>query len=179
MKKCVFASVMFALATSQVAAADAGLYAGVSLGYANIDPPSTFGSAKDDSDTVVGGIAGYQFNDMFGVEVQYTGAGKFRTATASGKADMLSLSGVATLPLSDAFGLYGKLGIAEAYGNGTGTARDEDRTAATFGLGMKYSLSRNFDARLGWDRYKASLRNTASSHDYDSDVWSVAAIYKF
>lgn len=173
---CVLSSV----ASLPVMASDNGFYAGLSLGYANMDAPSVFGSINDDKTTVAGAFAGYQLNSTWSVEAEFTGAGKFETDTAEGKADTLRLSAVATLPLADALSMYGRLGVAEAFGQGKGVADDKNRTAPTFGIGVQYDLKPEVSVLAGWDRYKAAISTkTNTEHNYDSDVFSVAGIYRF
>lgn len=161
-------------------AADNGYYAGLTLGSATTSAPAAAGVTTKKTDTPYGIVGGYQYNKNLAVEVAYTGAGRYRTATTSVKADALSIAAVGTMPLSDTFGLYGKLGFAnvssKAVGAGTGNV---SRTSATYGVGVQYNASQNIGIRFGYDRYGAAVNLNNVKQNYNVNVWGIAAIYKF
>jgi OOP family OmpA-OmpF porin len=185
MKKIATALLLSTVVAAPAFAADSGWYAGVTLGSARISVPAVLGVSTKNSDTVYGVVGGYQFDKNWAAELEYTGAGKFATATGSGKADAFGVTAVGTLPLSDSFGLYGKLGFAQVSGKATGTGANgaalsnANRTAATYGLGVKYNATQNVDVRFGWDRFGAAANSAGVKQNYNSNVYSVAAVYKF
>lgn len=181
MKK-TFAAALLSVAVATPAFADSGFYIGGTLGSAKTN---NFGTAvlTKSSDTVYGGLVGYQFNQNFGVEAQYTGAGKFSTATMSGKSDVLGVTAIGTLPLADNFSVYGKLGIARSktkISDTTLTYQGTSRTAATYGVGVQYNATAQLGVRVGWDRYGSAVKtNTGASNNFNSNVLSVGVVYAF
>ncbi len=181
MKKTL-AAALLSVAVATPAFAESGFYIGGTLGNAKI---SNFGNAvlTKSSDSVYGGLVGYQFDKNFGVEAQFTGVGKFTTATISGKGDAFGVAAIGTLPLSDSFSLYGKLGFASSktkISDATGTYLGASRTAATYGLGVQYNVSPQIGIRLGWDRYGSAVKtNAGNTTNFNSNVWSAGVIYAF
>jgi OOP family OmpA-OmpF porin len=129
-----------------------------------------------------------------GVEAFYTDAGKYQSddvgGSISGKTHVQGVAAVGTLPLSDAFSLYAKLGYAQAKASVTGVPTggaaiplDGTRSAATYGLGGVYSVSPALGIRFGWDRYAAAALDPAGvsvvTTNYNVDVYSLGAVFKF
>lgn len=194
MKKIVAALLLTSAVAAPAFADDNGFYAGVTLGQAKSGNPAPLAPLSKNTDTVYGGLVGYQFTKNWGVEGFYTGAGKWQSligvggANVSGKADSYGVVGTGTLPLSDTFSLYGKLGYASTKTTSTGTALGlvasfgATRSAATYGLGMQYNVTPSIGIRAGWDRYGAALVNwvaVGAKNNYNVDVYSVGAVFKF
>ncbi len=179
-------------ASSVVLADDSGFYAGVMAGHSSMSTPPNLVLSKS-SDTVYGVLGGYQFNKYWGAEAFYTEGGSFSgtnlagSVAGSGKADIWGVDAVGTLPLSDAFSLYGKLGLANVNTNIStvplSTLAGATRTAVTYGLGGQYNVTPSFGLRLGWDRYGAETSGAtgvAGSKDhYHLNVYSLAGVFKF
>ncbi len=198
MKKIAIAALLSAITAAPAFAADEGFYAGVTLGRSSTSAAAGAVLTKS-TDTVLGVLGGYQLTKNWGAEAFYTGAGKWAvvnavpaTATASGKADAWGINAVGTLPLSDAFSLYGKLGYASTKTTlscsviATGAAcgalgpTGATRGAATYGLGGTYNVTPAIGIRFGWDRYGAAVTNTAGAKsNYNSNVYSLAGVFKF
>jgi OmpA-OmpF porin, OOP family len=180
MKKIATALLLSSVIAAPAFAADEGFYAGLSLGRSSLSTPSGTVLTKK-RDTVYGFLAGYQFNQNWGVEAQYGGAGKFATTTFSGKADTFSVAAIGTLPMSDSVSLYGKLGYANTKSKVSGTTyTGATRGAATYGLGVQYNATPAVGIRFGWDRYGATINDAAGAkHNFNSDVVGVAAVVKF
>lgn len=181
MKKIAAALLLSSAVAAPAFAADSGFYAGLNLSRSSVSTPSGTVLTKK-NDTVYGVIAGYQFNQNWGVEAQYTGAGKFATTTSSGKADTFSVAAIGTMPISDTFSLYGKLGFASTKTKVSGTgATGASRSAATYGLGVQYNATPAVGIRFGWDRFGATVTDTTvgAKHNFNSDVVGVAAVVKF
>ncbi len=187
MKKIAAALLLSTVVAAPAFAADEGFYAGVTLGRSNTGNPFSNATLTKDTDTVAGILAGYQFTKNWGVEAFYTGAGKFTavvgTNTSNGKSDAWGINAVGTLPLSDAFSLYGKLGYASTKTSASSTLGDvtsATRGAATVGLGGVYNVSPAIGIRFGWDRYGAAVNTTASGKaNFNSNVYSLGAVFKF
>ncbi len=178
MKKAI-AVALLSIATAP-AFADSGFYIGGTLGRAST---KSFGTTLTSSSaSVYGGIVGYQLNQNFGIEAQYTGAGKFSTATMSGKSDVLALDAVGSMPVSDSLSLYGKIGVGNSktkVSDTTATYQNASRTAATYGLGVQYAATPNVGIRFGWDRYGSAISNAGVKTNFNSNVWAAGVVYGF
>lgn len=159
-----------------------GFYAGADLGLGMPSLKTPNGVDKD-SQAVAGVMAGYRFNRYFAVEGQYTGIGKVTdNVHGSVKADALSLSAVGSVPLNDAFDVYGKLGVAATKSKVSGISAYDNatHTGATYGLGAEYHYDKTLSMRVGWDHYKAEVDVTGGgSKSFDSNVTSIGVIYAF
>jgi OOP family OmpA-OmpF porin len=187
MKKIAIAALLSVVVAAPAFAADEGFYAGVTLGQARTTAPSGVALSKS-TDTVGGILGGYQFTKNWGAEAFYTGAGKWNGvstggAVGNGKADAWGLNAVGTLPLSNAFSLYGKLGYASTKSTASSAPAGltgATRGAATYGLGGTYNVSPAVGIRFGWDRYGAAISNNlGAKQNYNSDVYSLGAVVKF
>lgn len=184
MKKIAIATLLSAFIAAPAFAADDGFYVGVGLGRSSVGIPTVaaIGAAIKSTDTVFGAQAGYQFNKHIAVEAQYSGAGKFTTTNTSAKADTFALSAVGTLPVSDSFSLYGKLGYGSTKSSVSSTAAGvtgATRGTATYGLGMQYNATPGIGVRFGWDRYGAAITSAGAKQNYNSNVYSLGAVFKF
>lgn len=189
MKKIIAVLLLSTAVAAPTFAADDGFYAGVTLGRSNTDNPYIGTTTTKDTDTVAGILGGYQYTKNWGVEAFYTGAGKL-TSTGGGsvgtsKADAWGLVGVGTLPLSDAFSLYGKLGYASTKTSASSAPAGlagATRKAATYGLGGVYNATPAIGIRFGWDRYAAATLGgnvTGVKDNFNSNVYSLGAVFKF
>lgn len=169
------------------AAADNGFYMGVNAG---VSTASHIFQAKPSKAN--GGLfsllGGYQFNKNFATELQYAYLGKAEyntlAPTATVKTHSFGLNGVGILPVSDAFGLYGKFGLAfntSSVSNMPAGAGVDGKThfGTTVGLGVQYNVVPSFGLRAGWDRYDAALKATGASDNYFKSTWSVGGLYRF
>ena len=111
-------------------------------------------------------------------------------ATAPGasldiKASAWELVGIGAWPVANQFSVYGKLGFyqgevkagASLTGVGSGSIK-ETNTDLTYGLGVQYDVSREFGIRGEWQRY-GKLGGGNLGGDFDIDVLSIGAIYRF
>ncbi|MFA6920491.1 MAG: porin family protein [Gallionella sp.] len=190
MKKIVIAALLSAVTATSAFAADEGFYAGVTLGRTSTSNPYPGTAMTKSKDTVAGILGGYQFTKNWGAEAFYTGGGKFSAvdrvnSTASGKTDVWGIVGTGTLPLSDAFSLYGKLGYASAKTSASGAGlavTGATRAAATYGLGATYNVNPSVGIRFGWDRYAAATQSglvLGAKDNFNTNVYSLGAVVKF
>lgn len=190
MKKIAIVALLSAVVAAPAFAADEGFYAGVTLGRSSTNNPYNFASLTKSTDTVAGILGGYQFTKNWGAEVFYTGAGKFTVlgingVTGNGKTDVWGVNAVGTLPLSDAFSLYGKLGYASAKTTASSSnliVTGATRAAATYGLGAVYNVTPAVGIRFGWDRYAAATLSgnvRGAKDNFNTNVYSLGATYKF
>ncbi len=170
---------LLAGAASPAFCADTGIYTGTSIGHTSVSDPLAAPLVKS-SDNVFGGFAGYRFSDNFSVEGGYTGIGRFRSATQSGKADALSLALVGFVPLTDHLQAFGKAGVADAIGkSATGGLTNASRMGPMFGLGLQYDFNDNIGMRVGVDRYEAAVKEAGIKQKYHSNVAGLAIVFKF
>ena len=178
MKKAI--AVALLSITTVPAFADSGLYIGGTLGRAST---KSFGTPLTSSSaSVYGGILGYQINQNFGIEAQFTGAGKFSTATMSGKSDILTVDAIGSMPVSDSFSIYGKIGVGSSktkVSDATATYQNASRTAATYGLGIQYAATPNVGVRFGWYRYGSAISNAGVKTNFTANVLSAGVVYGF
>ena len=180
------------LVSGAALADDSGFYAGVTAGRSNTSTPPNLVLSKS-TDTVYGLLGGYQFNKYWGAEAFYTEGGRFTgqnlagSVAGSGKADIWGVDAVGTLPLSDGFALYGKLGLANVNTSistvPVSTLSGATRTAVTYGLGGQYNVTPSFGLRLGWDRYGAETSGATgivgSKDHYNINTYTLAAVFRF
>ena len=110
-----------------------------------------------DSATAYGLDGGYQFSDMFGLELAYANYGTPETSgplfgsklKVSEEISGLRFSGTATFPLSNSFAFTGKLGVSRTSLNVNSTvtpgpvipAYTASSTSLAYGVGVKYSIN--------------------------------------
>lgn len=151
-------------------------------------------------------FAGYQFNRYFAADLAYTdlgelsGSGPVRGAdvTLNTEVTAWDLVGVGSWPVIDRFSLYGKLGLYRAetevrrtesrivfagvFGQfpvtqTTSTSANKKNTDATFGIGARYDITRNFALRAQWQRYQDVGGSEVGQSDID--VLSAGLMYRF
>jgi len=144
-------------------------------------------------------FGGYQVNKYLAAEASYVNLGDFKisasgriaaiqaTATGSNKASGFSLDAVGTWPISEQFGLIGRIGLfawtldssaTASSGGVTATASDKPTgTGLDFGVGAKYDFARNLGVRAEYQRFQSiGNDNTGKS---DVDLISASAVYRF
>lgn len=188
MSKTLLATLGFAAAAAIAGSAlaqDSGAYAGLSIGQAktkdacsSVAALGASGISCDDKDTAWKIYGGYQFNRYLAAEAGYTDLGKVKVSTPIGSAEIKSnaweLVAVGSYPIgTSGFAPYGKFGFyrGESKASNTlgGSAKDTSNDW-TAGLGVRYDITRNIGVRAEWQRYNG---------DFDTDVYSIGAQYKF
>lgn len=169
--------------------------------------PST---TADETDTGWKLFGGYQFTRNWGVELAYVDLGKFSTnsrGTSGGSTDVFrgegsakgwSVAGIGTAMVSDSFGVFGKLGAfrwdfdmkCSVATNATGTAaciapanRSASGTDLTYGLGLKYNLTKQTSLRVEWEQFKDvgskfNATGTSGTSQADISLISIGIQYK-
>ena len=127
----------------------AGAYINLNSGFATMQNVAN-------SSVAVGANAGYNFNRGFAVEGGWT----VLPSQQSGQLSTYNLYDAAvrgTLPLSNVFSLYGRLGVAMGYSSWSGATCNPavyQTTGSAYnygglaGAGVSFALSRHFDLRL-------------------------------
>ncbi len=201
-------AVLAAIASSYAAADDTGWYGGANIGQsrATIDDAritsgllgsgfSTTSIADDKRDTGYKIFGGYQFNRNFAVEGGYFDLGRFGFAATTVPAGTLfgniklrglNLDLVGTVPITEKFSAFGRVGVDYAQardnftGNGTVSVLNSNPskrdTNLKFGLGLQYAFTPTLDMRLEAERYRI---NDAVGNKGDIDLVSLGLVYRF
>lgn len=122
---------------------------------------------------------GYRFNESWAIEGGYTDFGQvqYKALVSSllgglygsevAGTSAWSLSAVGRYPLTDELKLVGKLGVARSKNTSqvtvlpavvsmAGASNNLARTALTFGFGVQYQMTDNWELRADWDRFSTS-----------------------
>ena len=151
-------------------AQEAGFYAGAGIGQASID--SDFGF--DGSDTAFKLYAGYAFNEFFAAELAYINGGTIEKRfpdpvdpeTLEVDSNVYDLSLVATLPLTEMFSLFGRIGYAsyeidetltELPQNGGRQRDSREEQDFTYGAGAAVHFGGPFQLRAEYAAVNLSL----------------------
>ena len=174
MKKLIvtFALTMF---SAQVANAAGGYYAGISAGPSGISSDVCDGLPIrcDFSDRGWKIFGGYQATKRFGLEISFVDFGEF-TATGPGGTATIEISGFSfvgtgTVPVSERFGLFGKIGLfrwdkeERISGGGQSASIENDGTRLIYGLGAKVKATERVSVRVEWERFSRDNLNLLSA----------------
>jgi OmpA-OmpF porin, OOP family len=186
------ALLVLCLAAAPAAAQDSGAYLGASLGTGESTNAceGIVGGSCDDNDTAYRLFGGYQMNRNFAWELGYASLGD---VTASGidigsglpvnfevTKKALDFSGIVTLPLTERFGVFGRLGIyrSQVERRGTGvTTGGSHNTSFTWGLGLRFELWRAAAVRAEWQHYP-DIGGDAAGKD-DVNLMTLGLVMRF
>lgn len=206
MKKALLITGLLALTATPALAAEGnagwatGFYATASVGQARADNETletlegaVTGFSVDDTDTGYSAGIGYEFNKYVAIEAGYVNLGE-ASGTYSDGAGSITGSGEGTgfyfgpklsLPITDAFSVFGKIGLfawdLDAKASGTGayaiptTTANYDGTDIYFGLGLAYNITETLGVKAEWTRYNLD----ADGSDTDVDFISAGLVFKF
>jgi OOP family OmpA-OmpF porin len=197
-----------AMAVDATAAEDSGWYVGAGAGQsrARIDDARIVGgllesgfdttAIKDDNRHFAYKLfGGYQFNRYFALEGGYFDLGRFGftadTVPAAGLTGNTKLTGanldaVGTLPLSEKFAVFARVGYDYTYAKdafaGYGEVVVSDPHPSThssnykFGVGLRYELTDHVSLRTEVERYRVE---DAVGNRGDIDLLSAGIVYRF
>ncbi len=149
------------------------VYLGGDIGQAKFKDACNGISGCDDKDTQWGLFGGYQFNRNLGAEVGYHDLGHVSTPGGSINGKAWEIDAVGSLPLTDQFSAYGKLGGYHGRFNGNGL--DDKHNDWTWGAGLQWDMTRNVGLRGEFQQY----RKFGASDGPNVDVVRVGALYRF
>ena len=148
------------------------------------------GSSEKTSDTGFKIYGGYQFSKNWAVEAEYVNFGQYKETEPAAhsivKASGFGVSAVGTLPLSDQFALFGKLGVlakstdTNDY-NATGNSvysQSKITAAALLGLGAEYRFTQNLALRAEYE-YAGKTSVGENGGKLNNSLLSVSARYSF
>ena len=187
-------------------------YGGVSLGStkSNVDAGDVnnylrsvgFGSpstSADNKDTAYKFLLGYQFSPIVSLEGFYADLGKYNTRStvtnpfvgtvnADYKAKGYGVDVVLSAPMTQAFSVYGRLGViqakTEATFNSSGSVGllfnrgSKNKTGQHFGVGLQYDITPAVALRGEVETYR-KLGDDSTGGELKVDVLSLGAIFRF
>jgi len=152
------------------AMAEGNWYAGGALSQAYVDE-----NGLDDNDSGGKLFGGYHLNENFAVEASYYDFGDQVDGSSTLSIDGFSLGLVGSVPLSDRFSVFGKVGIHAWDADISGPIRarfsDDSDSDLFYGAGLDYAMNSNWTIRGEYERYEVD--------DFNMDVGSVGLIYNF
>jgi OmpA-OmpF porin, OOP family len=174
-------------------------YVGVSVGQSTfkdactgLDPSTGFVGACKDTDTAFKIYGGAHLTKNWGGEIAYVDFGKstatgtfFGTpATAQTKVNGLILDATGTLPLSDQFSIFGKLGVlgwhidssATLSGFGSGSV-SASGSSLTYGIGAQFAVTKALGVRAEWEHFDQVGNNSTGKSDIG--LGSIGIVYRF
>lgn len=153
MQKKLLAALLGAVLIVPVATHAEGSYFKIGVGESEYD----FDSFKDNK-TAVSLAYGFAVDKNFGVELGYLNFGKLRAATDDSWATLenqsVYLTGVGSLPLTDAFSIYGKLGLSVNHTKGAVSSPEisgsgsDTTTRPLVGFGLSYNFTKDIAGTL-------------------------------
>jgi opacity protein-like surface antigen len=187
MKKLIFAAVLTGMTAMTAAQAQSNPYIGVGVAAADHDLKiGAAGSTTSDGWKASGKIfGGVDINQTFGVEAGYTDVrkadhtytigGVTNRATSEGNRSYIAAKG--TLPVNDAFSVYGKLGAGYSkvkLSSATLGNTSDSKTEVYAGLGAQYKISEKVALTAEYERYGKS-----KDAGVKADAISLGARYSF
>lgn len=159
------------------------------------------GTADKTTDTSFKIYGGYNYNQNWGIEAGYNDLGNSFSikGTIGGtpytitsiKSYNVYFAGTGTLPVSNEFSLFAKLGLASNHTDGgkatvgttTANVGTETHTDLLIGVGASYAFTKNWAARLEYENYGKLTGNdvwgTGGSGAFKGSAWNLSAKYSF
>ena len=193
----VLAALLLAIGSSSAVAESSKFYGAIDVGQTKAkgacDGLSAGWSCKD-SATAMRIAGGYQITPTLGVEASYGDYGTLKasgpvlTATVNTEAKMsgFAVHATGTLPINEAFSLFGKLGIARTTIKGSGTSsspsvvvvgNEVSSTKASFGIGAQYAITQKVALRAQYDDFGAVGDSTVGTNKIT--LLSAGVVVKF
>ena len=138
--------------------ASAQTYVGGDVGTTSLDG---FGD-----ETSYGLYIGHEFNTFMAGEVAYRKIGRFDTPTTSVRLNMAQVSAVGSLPITDTFKLFGRIGYG--FVNVSGTSSYDADHGFIYGAGLQFNVTNNVGIRAEYTRLAS-----------DADQVNLGVNYKF
>lgn len=145
-------------------------YLGTALSQARWDIDCAGTTECKTSDTGYKFFAGYDFNQIIGLEASYYYLGDVTASAANIKGSFnakgLDFSAVVKTPRLKGFAGFAKLGLAYVHGESGGTigtlsaSTSSSTTQPVFGLGVTYLIGDNTSLRAEYERRKVKVADT-------------------
>lgn len=161
LKQLAAAAALAIVATAASAANGPAFYIGADAGQTKIDDIS----GQEGS---YGIFAGYRVNDTFAIEANYRRLNDFDAVVLGQsfnfKTDQIGLSAIGSVPLSNNFSIYGRLGYNRLDINAStnGGSGDANESGVLYGVGLGYDFSPTVSARLEYQRPASDMSNISA-----------------
>lgn len=138
-----------AVAAALVAASSAVFAAEPTPFYVGADVSSTKVSGLDDKGGY-GAFVGYKINQSVAVEAGYHRLVDTDSGAANLKLDQMDISLIGSVPLTDGFSMYGRIGYnrVDSETSSNGVKLKDHNNNALYGIGLGYAFSPVVSARL-------------------------------
>lgn len=164
LKKIIAAASLAAMAASSYAATPGSVYAGVDAGSTKLDSFS-------DRESSLGAFVGYNVNQNFAIEGGYRRLASMDEGVLrnfDGKIDQTSLSAIGTLPLSNGFSVFGRLGynrvVEKVSGDGFSFKFSDNK--ALYGVGVGYAFDDKLSGRIELQKPSSDSHNISAGVSY-------------
>jgi opacity protein-like surface antigen len=159
-----------------------GGYVGLGVGKPDYRLDCTPGFNCDDPNTSFHLYTGASFNDWLGLELGYSYLGKADRQGGTTRGHGINLSLVGSVPLSQSFKLFGKVGTT--YGRTTISANplsleptgDDSGWGRSFGAGVEFNFTPQWGLVAGWDRQRMKF---VGDRREDIDAASIGVRYHY
>ena len=152
-----------------------GIYLGGGVAYNRIESQDFPNSNDDVEDSRVSykGIVGAHLSPNFAIEGQYIDFGTAEDGLNQVKADGWTAGAVLSIPVTDWFAPYGKVGALfwDADGRFNNVRGSDDGTDLTYGVGVNFGLGEIVDLRVEYERFELN--------DTDIDMASANLVFNF
>jgi opacity protein-like surface antigen len=151
---------------SEVETTTSGIYARADAGWSFLE----WSGGADDDNFVVGGGVGYQFNDMFRMDMTADFTGDYDIAPGA-EISTTTLLGNAYIDWANEsmFTPYVGAGIGYGWVNGSGTAGDDDGLALGLAAGVAVDLTNNLAVDMGY-RFRDIMISGPDTQEHQATV---------
>lgn len=139
-------------------------YVGGTIGQSEASSFCNGDSGCEDSDSAWKVFGGYQIRDNISIEGAYLNLGDIRKNGQSSDISAFAAYGVGTLPITERFDAFAKIG--GSYWKSENTDGDRNGFGLAYGLGAKMSLNETTKLRAEWE----SIPNVQTSSNEDNDI---------
>ncbi len=123
----------------------------------------------EDTDTAWKIFGGYKFTDKLSAEGSYVNLGDLHKNGTSSDISAIAANAVGTLPVTDQFDIFGKIGLMRW--NSDNTTGSESGFGATYGIGAKMHINETTSLRAEWEKFPGI--ETSPTEDTDVNMLSV------
>jgi OOP family OmpA-OmpF porin len=139
-------------------------YFGGAIGAAEADSYCSGETNCEDSDTAWKVFGGYKFTDKLSVEGAYMNLGDVHKNGSNSDVTAFGAYGVGTLPVTEQFDVFGKLGATRW--SSDNTDGDQSGFSASYGVGAKMNINESTKLRAEWEK----VLDVETSNTQSSDV---------
>jgi opacity protein-like surface antigen len=151
-KKIVAAAALAVMASSSFAGTPGTLYGGLDVGSTKVDGISG-------NETSFGGFVGYNFHQNFALEGGFRRLATYDVVGEDLTLDQTALSVVGSVPLSQGFNVFGRLGYNHLKAD-SNFGGDND-SGVLYGVGLGYNFSEKVSGRVEFQKPSSHSSNVS------------------